>query len=82
VNTFTGADGTARARLLLRADKTQRLVLNVALFDKMDVAIQGEKYLRFVSAPPAPVTYLLKHKSKLEAEEVLAAVSKCKATLQ
>ncbi len=65
-------------RLLLRADKTQRLVLNTRLFKGMAHNVQGDRYVRFV-APNAEgkiTVYLMKFKLKSDASEVDAALTK------
>jgi len=65
VNTYT-QDNKIRARLVLRMEKTQRLVLNAPIFKNMDYQIQGDKFLRLISfgLDNKPNLYLLKFKTK------------------
>mmetsp|Transcript_2600 Transcript_2600/g.4915 ORF Transcript_2600/g.4915 Transcript_2600/m.4915 type:complete len:427 (+) Transcript_2600:29-1309(+) len=59
-------EGKKKARLVLRADKTQRLVLNAPLYSDTKPETQAEKFVRFVSidADGKPCSYLLRFKNK------------------
>jgi hypothetical protein len=48
VNTIKDGDKKL-ARVVLRVEKTQRLVLNAPLFSGMTLGLQGEKYVKFCS---------------------------------
>ncbi len=79
VNTYPSKEGKTCARLVLRAEKTQRLSLNCPLFAGMTVELQSEKHVRFNSLDldQKPAAFLLKFNSKPEAMEVLEAIKKC-----
>jgi len=67
INTIQEGD-KKYARVVLRVEKTQRLVLNARLFTGMTLATQGDKYVKFCSNDPddKPTVYLLKFKNKTE----------------
>ncbi len=49
INKFKSSDGSLCARLVLRAEKVQRLVVNAPLLKGMSFGMQQEKYVRFIS---------------------------------
>lgn len=71
INTVQDADKKF-ARVVLRVEKTQRLVLNAPLFTGMTLGLQGEKYVKFCSNDPEGkvAVYLLKFKNKTESTQV------------
>ncbi len=78
INRYTTDDGQQRARLIMRADKTHRLVLNVPLLKTLasSFQLQADKYVRLASvnveeAGSKVVQYLLRVKGKAEAQQVL-----------
>jgi hypothetical protein len=71
INTFTLA-GKFKARLVLRAAQTQRLVLNAPVFAEMTHSVE-DKWVKFLSTGVDGTTmtsYALKLKNKAEATEV------------
>jgi len=71
VNTIQ--DGSKRlARVVLRVEKTQRLVLNAPLFKGMTLGLQGDKYVKFCSndLEGKAAVYLLRFKNKTESTQV------------
>jgi len=68
----TVIDGKVSGRLVLRAEKTQRLVLNARIFKEMTFNIQNEKFVRFSSFDlnNKLTVFLLKFKTKIDASEV------------
>eukprot|EP01006_Ploeotia_vitrea_P052578 TRINITY_DN67704_c7_g3_i1.p1 TRINITY_DN67704_c7_g3~~TRINITY_DN67704_c7_g3_i1.p1 ORF type:complete len:455 (+),score=267.59 TRINITY_DN67704_c7_g3_i1:152-1516(+) len=73
-----------KGRMVLRVEKTHRLVLNTPIFAKMQAKKQGDKYVVFASFEEQnkPVTYLLKFKSKTAADGALQAIEKCKTMVK
>jgi len=65
-------DGTKLARAILRAEKTQRLVLNAPLFKGMTLLLQGDKFVKFCSndLDGKAAVYLLRFKNKTESSLV------------
>ncbi|KAF9404133.1 hypothetical protein BGZ94_004344, partial [Podila epigama] len=56
----------------MRTDGVLRLILNVAVFENMNVMITGEKYIRFVGIEGGkPVLFLLKVKDADTARAVV-----------
>jgi len=70
VNTIKDEDKKL-ARVVLRVEKTQRLVLNAPLFSGMTLGLQGDKYVKFCSndLEGKAAVYLLKFKSKTESTQ-------------
>lgn len=78
INRYVTEGGQPRARLIMRADKTHRLVLNVPLLASLasSFQLQADKYVRLASVHVEDgankvVQYLLKVKGKAEAQQVL-----------
>ncbi|KAF9926860.1 hypothetical protein FBU30_003650, partial [Linnemannia zychae] len=56
-----GRRDTKLARLVMRTDGVLRLILNMSIFPEMNVAITGDKYIRFMGFEDGkPLSYLLK----------------------
>lgn len=72
------------ARFVLRTDKTQRLVLNSPILSQTPINLQNDKYIHFKSADLDGQfqLFLLKFKSKGEAQQVLNAVNEAKQKLK
>ncbi|KAF9103459.1 hypothetical protein BGX27_010561 [Mortierella sp. AM989] len=63
---------TKSARLVMRTDGALRLILNVAIFPGMNVAVTGDKYIRFIGIEEGnPITFLLKVKDATVAKEIV-----------
>jgi len=72
--------------MILRAEKTQRLVINSPIFPKMSYSIQNDKFVRFISTglreesdgrltnDEKMTVYLLKYKTKSDAAEVVSHI--------
>ena len=78
INRYVTDGGQHRARLIMRADKTHRLVLNVPLLASLagTFQLQADKYVRLASVnvdegANKVVQYLLRVKGKAEAQTVL-----------
>jgi len=78
INRYTTDQHQRRARLIMRADKTHRLVLNVPLLASLasSFQLQADKYVRLASVSVEEgetrvVQYLLRVKGKVEAQQVL-----------
>merc|ERR1712130_788078 len=71
--------GNTRARMVLRVDKTQHLVLNAPIFPEMLYSIQGDKYIRFTSRDleDKAAIFLLKLRNKTETFEVKSYIEEC-----
>jgi len=86
INTVSN-EGKKIARVVLRADKTHRVVLNALLYKGMTLGLQGEKFVKFCSrdcsaaADVKPDVYLLKLKDKTQTTMVLAKMKEAIATL-
>jgi len=72
-------DGKTQARMVLRVDKTQRLVLNAPIFPEMLFNIEGEKYIRFTSNDlnGDSAVFLLRFRNQTESSEVYSYIQKC-----
>jgi hypothetical protein len=78
INTFD-LEGKKKARMVLRAEKTQRLVLNAAINEKIiNVSQPSEKHVRFHSfdLDGKLATFLLKFPGKNESLEVIKNINK------
>ncbi|KAF9393492.1 hypothetical protein BGX21_010739 [Mortierella sp. AD011] len=63
---------TKLARLVMRTDGALRLILNVSIFEDMNVVITGEKYVRFIGIEEGkPISFLLKVKDGVVANEIV-----------
>lgn len=90
VNSFTSSESKSTApqsaRLILRTDKTQRLVLNAPLLSasQQKVEMQGDKFVRFASfnLQGEAATFLLRFKGRQEADEAFKAIQKVQQLLQ
>ena len=78
INRYVTESSQRRARLIMRADKTHRLVLNVPLLASLasSFQLQADKYVRLASVNVEEgankvVQYLLRVKGKAEAQQVL-----------
>jgi hypothetical protein len=83
INTYQ-QDHRKRARMVLRAEKTQRLVLNAPIFKAMSYHVEGEKFLRFLAPSEDGASfesYLLKFKAKEDAGQVKQHIDDVIATL-
>jgi rubredoxin len=82
VNTIQDGD-KKMARVVLRVEKTQRLVLNAPLFSDMSLLLQGEKYVKFCSydLERNPAVYLLRFKNKTESTQMKEQMEKAIAFL-
>lgn len=83
INTVAG-EGKKQARVILRADKTHRLVLNCPLLAGVKLVLQGEKFVKFASTDKEgkPGVFLLKVKNKSESAQLLAKMEEAVATLE
>jgi len=70
VNTINDG-GKKLARVVLRVEKTQRLVLNAPLFSGMTLGLQGDRYVKFCSndLEGKAAVYLLRFKNKTESTQ-------------
>lgn len=84
VNLVNQSSGKPKARFVLRADKTQRLVLNSNIFKITPIQLQNDKYIQFKSndLDGGFVLFLLKFKSKAEAQDVISAVEQAKQAIE
>lgn len=75
INTYMH-NSKKKARLVLRADKTQRLVINAPLYKEMSAKPEGEKFVRLntTCAEGKPTSYLMKMKLKADVAATLAKV--------
>eukprot|EP00457_Paulinella_chromatophora_P006473 gb/GEZN01006491.1/.p1 GENE.gb/GEZN01006491.1/~~gb/GEZN01006491.1/.p1 ORF type:complete len:363 (-),score=86.60 gb/GEZN01006491.1/:470-1558(-) len=71
-------DGRKNARMVLRADRTQRLVLNCPVFKDMVNEAHGDKYVKFMSLDLEGQLqlYLLKVANKAVVNQVLEGIRK------
>jgi len=83
INTIQEGDKKL-ARVVLRVEKTQRLVLNAPLFPKMTLHLQGDKYVKFCSndLEGKPAVYLLRFKNKTESTQVQEYMQKAIAFVE
>jgi len=67
-------EGKPFARVLMRADKTHRVVLNSPIIQDMKFNLQDDKYLRFASIDTdgKVAVYLLKFANKAQAQEAFS----------
>jgi len=77
--------GKISARLVLRTEKTARLVINAPLFAAMGINVQNEKFIRFVSLcadePIKMTAHLMRFKTKQEAQETFDRIRSLIASL-
>lgn len=76
---LTTKDEVTRARMVLHAEKTHRLVLNAPIFDKMEYAVQNEKFIRFFSMnlEATMMIHMLRFKTNADALETEKAIKLC-----
>ena len=59
----------------MRTDGVLRLILNISIFPEMNVAITGDKYIRFMGVEEGkPVSFLLKVGSHPASHQICAVV--------
>jgi hypothetical protein len=82
LNKYT-VGGTLKCRCVLRAEKTQRLVLNAPLVKGMGKELQGEKFVRFTSVDleGQMAVFLLKFKAKSDAQAVFNQMETCVSSI-
>ncbi|KAI9343418.1 hypothetical protein DFJ73DRAFT_841420 [Zopfochytrium polystomum] len=76
VNVKKSDDNTGSGRLIMRAEGSLRLILNVRILPQMKVNVQSEKYVQFIGIDDElkPTPYLAKTGSASAASKLLKAI--------
>jgi hypothetical protein len=76
LNTYTSASGETLGRMIMRVEKTRRLILHVGLFKEMKYSMEGENHVRFSSIGDSGSVevYLLKFRSKEDCSGMFSAL--------
>lgn len=78
VNKLEGKDGKKSARLIMRTDKTLRVILNVPIFKEMTVERADEKLVKVISVMEGkPAIYQMRFKTVEAADTFFKAVQTC-----
>lgn len=84
INTYT-LQGVKKARIILRAEKTHRLVVNAPIYKEMmdSAKLEGEKFCRVSSTDleGKPCSYLFKVKHKTDVSAIIAKIGEAVASL-